>query len=306
MFNFKVDTINIDHCYLNSRCACGICIVLCVGTDIDDIVRCAFYADVRALYLVLTDVITVLTSPCLTNGNGIVQGVTVGGLFLIVLGGTYFYLDQTSQKIEVADMSSDGGAFDFKQHLKELINKGEIELHADMASGDGTTTATDALTIVDQNLLVSWKRGARMLESMTVEEVPRTAIQIGETIGGGNFGTVSIGLLKHETKRRRASNKGSGDTGKHRRIKGVLQSAHVQGRRPTLTFEVAVKQVKNDSNMSKGEYLIAEEALMKEGSLYCARSEFHVCLPDRIRIRAYLPLKFLCLFLFPCHFAGLA
>lgn len=50
MFNFKVDTINIDYCYLNSRCACGICIVLCVGTNIDDIVRCAFYADVRALY----------------------------------------------------------------------------------------------------------------------------------------------------------------------------------------------------------------------------------------------------------------
>ena len=181
--------------------------------------------------------------------TNIIWGVTVGGLFLLVLGGAYLYLHHGSKRVEIVD----GGAFDFKQQLKELIVKGELDLHDNVNAASGTVGRHPDIATAGGT--GSAQQDVKLADELSVDEIPRSRIQIGERIGGGNFGDVHIGMLKPQ--RRSFSKERNANGSKPRR-----------GRRSTnVTFDVAVKQVKNDGTMSKGEYLVAQEELLKEVSL---------------------------------------
>ena len=146
------------------------------------------------------------------------------------------------------DTDTDTGAFDFNKSLIQLVKKGEIELFDRSSFGSMLKPGTGTSTLERRAPMMA--KSVELASELNVDEIERGYVRVGEKIGGGNFGNVFVGSVKQPKTR---SHGGAGN---------------VAGKR-TITFDVAIKMVKNDDDgfMSRGQYAVAEEELLKEATV---------------------------------------
>ena len=191
------------------------------------------------------------------SNNAVYIGIGVAVLLLVVIVGLLYSISKKHARV------ANNAAFNFEEELKKMISRGELQ-RTQSAFFNANSSVDDSSG--------EFAAAEVMINEMCIEEIPRNSVQMGRRIGGGNFGDVHIGTL---TKKKTSmapvvdyAHAGDNPGARHSGSRSSLNLVSLLSKSKTVVFDVAIKKVKDHSgSMSKGEWVVAEEELMKEATV---------------------------------------